>query len=232
MRKLIFPVLAFFLVFGTAAAAEVKTNIEGSVRWGGPAVMPAGSVSGHAEGHPMPFNPGGPMRPASTTMEHPDMWYGSSTPGMWHGSSTMPMKIPAVPGTITALSSSSFTMTSPFGKDHATTTLTVNVSSSTQYMHASSTESFNDLTVGTHVVVFGKISTSTASVVADRILVTGDMPAKAQDRLHSIFDRIKDFFTGKHATTTNAVIQARGAAAASVGGGFIGNLVHSLFGWI
>jgi len=231
MRKLIFPVLAFFLVFGTAAAAEVKTNVDGSVRWGGPAVQPVDSLSDDKD-HPKPFNPGGPMHPATTTMEHPGMWHGSSTPGMWHGSSTMAVKGPAVPGTITAISSNSFTMTAPFGKNHATTTLTVNVSSSTMYMHASSTESFSDLTVGSHVVVFGKISTSTASVTAERILVTGDMPEKAKGGLGGFIGHLKDLLTGDHASTTEAMIEAHASTTMPANMGVVQKILHALFGWL
>lgn len=53
----------------------------------------------------------------------------------------------------------------------ATTTLTVNVTNATTYRNGSSTASFSDITVGSKVLVMGRLSTSTKSVDATNVLI-------------------------------------------------------------
>ena len=222
MKKLIVPVLAFFLVAGVASASEGKVEINS--RWGGPAFVPAGSVSADGDAH-------------DEGMPHPGMWHGSTTPDMHHGSSTpemhgMPPKMMGIPGIIASIGTNSFVMTVPRGKDHATTTLTVNVSSSTVYSNASTTASFSDLSAGTHVVVLGTVSTSTKSVTAKRIILNGDFHRKPDMKkgLGGFLSHLKDLF-GKHASSTEHM-HASSTSAAAIESDFLSTLFHKLFGWL
>lgn len=232
MRKFIALTFVFVLGTGTAFAAELDASQ--SHREGGPLVMHAEVLNGsttvsaeddsrdaHGEVHG-----NAEWKLASTTRE--DIHKIGQVADFLRYST---------PGTVTSVASSSFVMTVPPGKNHATSTVTVNVSSSTKFYHASSTSALADLSAGTHVEVFGKVSTSTQSIAAERILV-GETKKEMVHAEKGLLERIKDFFGGNKnatstdATTTDVKAEAHADASASVNRGFIVNLLHSIFGWL
>lgn len=228
MRNLIGLVLMFALGTGTAFAAHLDESQ--SEREGGPLIVPAATLNGSANVSVDDRSDDGRGNEhwgiASTTRE--DLHKIGQVAAILRYST---------PGTVTSVASSSFVMTVPPGKNHATSTVTVNVSSSTKFYHASSTSALADLSAGTHVEVFGTVSTSTQSIAAERVFV-GETKREMIHVEKGLLERIKDFFGGnKNATTTDATTtdvkaEAHADASASVNRGFILNLLHSIFGWL
>ncbi|HWU24129.1 MAG TPA: DUF5666 domain-containing protein [Candidatus Paceibacterota bacterium] len=227
MRNLIGLVLMFALGTGTALAANLDESQ--SHREGGPLIVPAATLNGSANVS---------VDDRSDDGRGNEHWgVGSTTREDLHKIEQVAQFLRySTPGTVTSVASTSFVMTVPPGKNHATSTMTVNVSSSTKFYHASSTAGIADLSAGTHVEVFGKVSTSTQSIAAERILI-GETKKDVIHAEKGFLERIKDFFGGnKHATSTDATTtdvkaEAHADASASVNRGFIVNLLHSIFGW-
>lgn len=199
---------------------------------------------------------------SSTMMRGPGLRNGSTTDGRGEfrdGTSTDargPM-MRGIPGTVSEVDADHFLMTSHL-KD-ATTTLTVNVSAATSFVHGSSTSaSLADLSVGTKVVVIGKVATSTNTVTADRVVFgvqgmgRGDERGRAVGDAQrngsaqssgSFFDNLKKFFgfrggNSDQQPTQSAQIQQApqngdngGPASAASSGGFVNSVMQSLFGW-
>lgn len=201
---------------------------------------------------------GGDMRMASTSTDRPQK-------------GEKPEMRKAIPGIVTSVSSTGFTMTGRGqGKNHATTTLTVVVTpttifkvrnmmiamgrpemvgsttqtgSSTAPLMATTTGSLADIIVGSKVEVYGKISTSTNTITADKVHINrgkgegrdndkmekehemmGSSTSRMEDRKPRFMEKLKNFFGGSAASGTPA---AGGPASA----GFIDFLSHALFGW-
>lgn len=139
---------------------------------------------GNAMGH---MKVGGDMRTASTSTDRKEKKEKAEKPDMRK----------AIPGIVTSVSSTGFTMTGRGqGKNHATTTLTVVVTPTTIFkirnmniamgmpvMVGSTTQtgsttpptmgtttgSLADIVVGSRVEVYGKIATSTNTITADKV---------------------------------------------------------------
>lgn len=157
---------------------------------------------------PKPPHPDGMMMPK-------DMKMASST-GMMEkkgDKKEKPEGRRAIPGIVTRVSSTGFTMTGRGpGKGHATTTLTVVVTpttifkvrnmmismgmpqmvegsstptaSTTQPATGPTTGSLSDIIVGTKVEVFGKVSTSTNTITADRVHINrGKGEGRGDDKM-------------------------------------------------
>lgn len=226
MRKFIALMFVFVLGTGTAFAAELDASQ--SHREGGPLVMPANVLNGSTT-----VSAEGDSRDAHGEVHGNAEWKLASTTREDLHKVVQILRF-STPGVVTNVSSNSFMMTVPQGKDHATTTLTVNVSSSTTFMHASSTAALADLTAGTYVVVFGKMSTSTKSIAADRVIIGPMMPVMHEVK-KNVLDHIKDFFMGqKHASSTEVDVHASTTASTTPGHdeGFVRKLLKSIFGWL
>lgn len=204
-----------------------------------------GSSLAYAEQPPAhPSFPGGMHGMASSSDMRMMGRMGSSTAwGMGHMASGSPMRMGGVasssdhmmmshgiPGVVAEVDASSFLL-AVHGKDGAaTTTLTVNVTDATQYHQASTTVAFSDIVVGAHVEVLGKVATSTKTVAAEDVRIGGDgRLMKAVESHPGFFARIKAFFTGRHATSTE---MSGGPAAAAESDGVLGGIAHTLFGWL
>jgi hypothetical protein len=153
----------------------------------------------YAEGRaPAPVNSMGHMKVASTTTSHPEK-------------SEKPEARKAIPGIVTSVSTTGFTMTGRSqGKDHATTTLTVVVTPTTVFkirnsmeegmkpgsmgstttgsttppVMATTTGSLSDVTVGSKLEVFGKVATSTNTITADKVHINrGKGEGKGSDKM-------------------------------------------------
>lgn len=227
--------VAFLTTAGVALAQTPPQGGPGGEGHAGP-----GMLSGRPN-----FGPG----PHGSTTR---IWNG---PGGMHGSSTpMHGELRGIPGTVTQVDANDFLMSTPgFGKSMSTTTFTVLLSGSTQFvkggemgMGSSSgsipqpqTASLSDLAVGTHVVVMGKIATSTKTITADRVVIGGDRGPDAGQRRGAegqgprqggILDFLKSLF-GRHSlpggtangSTTPPVQPAGGGGAA---------IWNFLFGWM
>jgi hypothetical protein len=201
----------------------------------------------------------GDMRTASSSTDRPEK-------------GEKPEMRKAIPGIVTSVSSTGFTMTGRGqGKNHATTTLTVVVTPSTIFkirnmmiamgrpqmvgsttqtgsttppMMATTTGSLADVIVGSKVEVFGKISTSTNTITADKVHINrgkgegrendkmekghsmmGSSTSRTEDRKPGFMEKFKNFFGGS--TSASGTPPAGGPASA----GFIDFLSHALFGW-
>jgi hypothetical protein len=211
--------LALVALFGTAHAVFAQT--------GGPGghVPPPGA---HGPGAPR-----GMAGTASTT------WARGTTTPESHGSTTPGVAGPdgrAFPGIVTAIASDHFLMSGRGLGNNASTTFTVNVASTTKFVHGSSTASLGDLTVGTKVEVMGTMATSTKTITATRIVFGMGMPGdhgpqKAPPGLaKGLLDKLKSFFGfGTHAGTTTA---SSGPAAAAGSGDVVSTILQTLFGWM
>jgi hypothetical protein len=123
-------------------------------------------------------------------------------------------------------------MTLPGNKNHATSTVTVNVSSTTTFVRASTTASLADVTVGSKVVVIGKLATTSKTIVADRVVIAGDGMRKAQEhRIQHFLDRIRHFFFGKGGDDNGRMETEVHAEASASSSGLMAKL-SSLFGWL
>jgi hypothetical protein len=134
---------------------------------------------------------------ASTT------WNGQHSSSTWNGegrdgTSTRMMRIRrgnAMSGTILSIGSSSFTIQSQ--TQNGTTTDTVNIASTTVFQSGTTTIALSNLTVGQRVFVAGDVSTTTATVEANRVIV---IPARmangdSQTSVHnSFFHRLFNWF--------------------------------------
>lgn len=228
MRTSIATLLIFLFSFGIASAARLdpsQSHLEG-----GPLIVPVSTITGNDSGEHRPMPATGTAAP---TMRGPMM----QGDGMMHGSSTSGMQqmhppMHGVPGIVTSVGSSSFTIALPGNREHATTTVTVNVTSATTYMRASSTAAFSDLSAGSRVEVIGQFSTSTKSVAATRVMIQGDMKKHEEPKkgFGGILMHIKDFFSAKHDGATDA--ERRGGPAAVVTSGIVGSLLNTVFSWL
>ncbi len=244
--------IAFCATYGVAYAADLGPE-QGVVGHPGPSRMgghgsgtsehgdrPFSGMSGHGSGEGSTTGMmHGPGDHSSTTWQRgmgSTTWNGGD--GGKHGSTT-PMTRPGIhgiPGTVSVLGTNQFTLTFP-GKDSTTNTFTITIADSTKFMHGSTTGSFSDLTVGTKVLVQGKINTATKTIAAERVLFgMGDGGSMGthdgghegstsdQNGSHNGFlNKLKNMFGGSHGDS-----QTSGGAAAAEGNDFLG----SLFGWM
>ena len=133
--------------------------------------------------------------------------------GMQHASSTNPMRGQMFQGAgafglVTEVDGDHFLLASR-GMNQATTTYTVNVTSSTKFMEGSTTKAYSDVTTGSRVAVLGPIATSTKSITAEHVMLgVGDRMDMGQGNSPGTGDQKKGFL------------------------GKIKNIVHSLFGWL
>ena len=160
-----------------------------------------------------------------------------------------------VPGIVTHLTSSGFLMSARgLGNNHASTTLTVVITSSTTFktgkpgerikmatstMRTSATTtvqvaaSVNDVKVGSKVEVFGLLATSTRTITAERIHINRDGMNKGQEMRESqkpsFSDKVRGLF-GKKATTSEALSSSGPAAIGA--SEFVSALMDVLFGWM
>jgi len=181
--------------------------------WHGPAVTTMASTSSSTHGMPGPRED----HMGSSSAEHKPM---PIAPQM------------GVPGIVASLGTSSFAMTLPGNKEHATTTFTVNVTASTTYQHASSTATFADVTVGAKVVVLGKVASSTKTIMAQRVVITG--AGMKPEKKEGLINKLKHFFFGKFGPHKDDAGEhtASSTPAAAVESSGIGSLLKALFGWL
>jgi hypothetical protein len=229
MRTLLISSLAFFLASGTVFASPLDPS---QVQMDhGPAVMSAGSVSGEMHtntntGTAMPMGDHMMVHSSSTVMAssaHPEIR--KVVKAVLHG----------VPGIVTGVSTNAFTMVLPSNNEHTSTTITVTVTSTTKFMQGSTTAAFSNVAVGSRVEVFGKVSTSTRTIAAERILI---VPAskmmnseKVSGEREGIMSHIKNILMGKHGSSTSDRPEHMGSnsdsAAAIEGTGFFGTIFHA-----
>ena len=198
-----------------------------------------------------------------------NMMKGSTTPMKKGEAMEKPEGRKAIPGIVTSVSSTGFTMSGRGrGNNQATTTLTVTVSattifkirnsesgmkisvpmgstspmaSTTQPMMGTTIGSLRDITVGSKVEVFGKVATSTNSILADKVHINrGKGEGKGRDKMEhrkemmasgtpqmqerkGLMKKLRDFMGGGGAGSTTS-----GGPAAS---GLINFLSSVFFGW-
>jgi hypothetical protein len=179
-------------------------------------------------------------------MEGMKMDHGTST-----GTSTMkhemPKPVAGVLGKVTTVGSNSFTMDARL-KD-ATTSITVNVMSSTTYRVGSTTGSFSSITSGLLVGVEGRVSTSTNTINAVTIFVLPDLknhPMQGMDDHHmasgtststpmmnkgGVIHWLKGIIMRKGQDYQDGPNGEHNGAAAAAGAGF-GSVLHAIFGWL
>lgn len=176
---------------------------------------------------------------------------GSTTIQGKMGSSTEKMKPDmgrAFPGIVTSVSADHFLMASRGMGANATTTFTVNVGSTTQYLHGTSTSAYSLIKVGTKVEVMGKLATSTNTITAARInfgvgnvgkmgpggphasttasTTMPEHPGKGNGLLNKL---MKFFKFGPPAPSTASTAPA---AAAESDNSFVNSVIQALFGWL
>lgn len=154
----------------------------------------------------------------------------------------------SIPGIVTGLTSNGFVMSARGqGNDHASTTLTVIISSMTVFKSgkigdvrmASSTAgaqssttpaTLRDVRVGSKVEVFGVLATSTKTMMAQRVHINRDGMNNGEEmkkvKKPSFSEKLKAMFGNKASTT-----HATGTAAVEESG-FLTALMDLLFGWL
>ena len=230
-------VLLALALFGGSGVSFAQSRDEEQPRQGGGLPIPHKPLRG----------PSGMMGSTSPRVTVPRARIASTTEmqgGMRHSSSTERMMKPegrrAFPGIVSSVGASSFTMTGRgLGNDHASTTFTVVITSSTVFAHGSSTISLANLTAGTKVEVVGMMATSTRTITAERVMFGGmklnkgdDQKEKHQNigqggeqpKKRGFFEKMKNLFHGRSEQNTSAT----GGPAAVGSGGFL----DMLFGWL
>lgn len=214
MRTFIALMFVFVLSAGTTFAAEGRPNFGGFF---------------------------GLFRSSSTTPKEGGTWKDEK-----RASSTRPMKdekgmvrpMGKFAGVVTSVSSDSFAINLPGGKDRATTTLKVVVSSDTKFTKGSTTASLSDLSAGTRVAVAGTFSTSTKSIAAQHVLIGGDGMNKGKEmgEKKGLLMRFKHFFEkrGKESEVKSdaSIDAAANTPAAAVEGSAAASIFQKFFGWI
>jgi hypothetical protein len=179
---------------------------------------------------------------ASTTMHVGGEWGGMNT---GTSSKKLPPMMMGTPGMVASVAANSFTMTIPQERDRATTTVTVNVSSNTVFMGGAATSSLANIMAGSRVVVIGKVSTSTKSIAAERVIIMQNqdmqmMQQSGNDQKRGVLQRIKSFFGGKRSDNSmqgdsqnsQNTMGNSGPAAAGQNDGIVSTIFHTIFGWL
>lgn len=180
--------------------------------------------------------------------EHANSALGSTTPreahaedtksgvGERHSSTTpegMMLRAKGLLGVVSSVGDSTFTVILPANKEHATTTFKVAVSSNTLFMHGSTTASFSDIAVGSRVAVLGKVASSTKTVDAKRVMIAPPVGSEmtTNGAKKGFFEKIKNFFTGKHEKGGERAATSSSAAVVE-GSGVIQSVIKSFFSWL